>query len=40
MPKTFDSESALVDYAAATPGTIGYVGKDTEHEKVKSLTIK
>jgi hypothetical protein len=40
MPKTFDSESALVDYVAATPGTIGYVAKGTEHEKVKTLAIK
>jgi ABC-type phosphate transport system substrate-binding protein len=40
MPKTFDSESALVDYVAATPGAIGYVGKGTEHEKVKTLAIK
>lgn len=40
MPKTFDSESALVDYVAATPGAIGYVDKGTEHGKVKTLTIK
>src|SRR5579864_6138996 len=25
MPKTFDTEAALVDYVAATPGAIGYV---------------
>jgi len=40
MPKTFDSESALVDYVAATPGAIGYVGKGTDHDKVKTLSIK
>jgi len=40
MPKTFDSESAMVDYVAATPGAIGYVSKGTEHEKVKTLAIK
>jgi hypothetical protein len=40
MPKTFDSEMALIDYVAATPGAIGYVGKGTEHEKVKTLAIK
>ncbi len=40
MPKTFDSESALVDYVAATPGEIGYVGKGTDHDKVKTLSIK
>jgi len=40
MPKSFDSESAMVDYVAATPGAIGYVGKGTEHDKVKTLAIK
>ena len=40
MPKAFDSEAAMVDYVAATPGAIGYVGKATEHDKVKTLTIK
>jgi hypothetical protein len=40
MPKTFDTETALVDYVAATPGAIGYVGKGTEHDKVKTLAIK
>lgn len=40
MPKTVDSEAAMVDYIAATPGAIGYVAKATEHEKVKTLAIK
>ena len=40
MPKTLDSESAMVDYIAATPGAIGYVGKETAHDKVKTLTVK
>jgi ABC-type phosphate transport system substrate-binding protein len=40
MPKTVDSEAAMVDYVAATPGAIGYVGKGTEHDKVKTLAIK
>jgi ABC-type phosphate transport system substrate-binding protein len=40
MPKTVDSEAAMVDYVAATPGAIGYVGKDTAHDKVKTLAIK
>jgi ABC-type phosphate transport system substrate-binding protein len=40
MPKMFDTEAALVDYVAATPGAIGYVGKGTEHEKVKTLAVK
>lgn len=40
MPKSFDTESAEVDYVAATPGAIGYIGKETPHEKVKTLAIK
>jgi ABC-type phosphate transport system substrate-binding protein len=40
MPKTVDSEAAMVDYVAATPGAIGYVGKDVAHDKVKTLAIK
>ncbi len=40
MPKTFDSEAAMVEYVASTPGAIGYVSKETGHEKVKTLSIK
>ena len=40
MPKVFDTEAALVDYVASTPGAIGYVSKATEHGKVKTLAIK
>ena len=40
MPKTVDSEAAMVDYVAATPGAIGYVSKATEHDKVKVLAVK
>lgn len=40
MPKTFDTEAALVDYVAATPGAIGYVGKDAANDKVKTLEVK
>ena len=40
MPKTFDSDAALVDYVAATPGAIGYVAKGGESDKVKVLSIK
>jgi ABC-type phosphate transport system substrate-binding protein len=40
MPKTVDSEAAMVDYVAATPGTIGYVAKGAASDKVKTLTVK
>jgi ABC-type phosphate transport system substrate-binding protein len=40
MPKTIDSEAALVNYIAVTPGAIGYVSKSTAHDKVKTLAVK
>jgi ABC-type phosphate transport system substrate-binding protein len=40
MPKAFDSEAAIVEYVAATPGAIGYVSKTTAHDKVKTLSVR
>lgn len=40
MPKMLDTEAALLDYVATTPGTIGYVGKGADRAKVKTLEIK
>jgi hypothetical protein len=40
MPKMFDSEVALVDYVAATPGAIGYVSKGTDVGKAKTLAVR
>jgi len=40
MPKTFDSEAALVDYVAATPGAIGYVSKGTDVGRAKTLAVR
>jgi ABC-type phosphate transport system substrate-binding protein len=40
MPKTFDTDAALLDYVAATPGAIGYVSKDAATDKVKTLAVK
>jgi len=40
MPKMFDSEAALVDYVAATPGAIGYVSKATDVGKAKTLAVR
>ena len=40
MPKTLDSEAAVVDYVAHTPGAIGYIGKFAAHEGVKVLTVQ
>ena len=40
MPQTLDSEAAMVDFVARTPGAIGYVGRSTTHEGVKVLTVR
>lgn len=40
MPKMFDSEAALVDYVAATPGAIGYVSKGMDVGKAKTLAVR
>jgi ABC-type phosphate transport system substrate-binding protein len=39
MPKEFDSEAAVVEYVAHTPGAIGYVRAATPHEGVKVLEL-
>jgi ABC-type phosphate transport system substrate-binding protein len=40
MPKTLDSEAAVVDYIAHTPGAIGYIGRTTPHDGVKILAVR
>jgi ABC-type phosphate transport system substrate-binding protein len=40
MPRTLDSEAAVVDYVAHNPGAIGYIAKTTPHEGVKTLSVK
>jgi ABC-type phosphate transport system substrate-binding protein len=37
MPRAFDSESALIEYVAATPGALGYVSRISPQDKVKCL---
>jgi hypothetical protein len=37
MPKTFDSEAALIEYVAATPGALGYVSRILPQDNVKTL---
>jgi hypothetical protein len=37
MPKAFDSESALIEYVAATPGAVGYVSRILSQNRVKLL---
>ena len=40
MPRSFDTEAALLEYVARVQGAIGYVGSSTEPGKAKSLTVK
>lgn len=40
MPRQLDSDAAMVQYIAHTPGTIGYIGRNSAHEGVKVLTVK
>jgi hypothetical protein len=37
MPKAFDSESALIEYVAATPGAVGYASRIPSQDEVKVL---
>jgi ABC-type phosphate transport system substrate-binding protein len=37
MPKAFDSESALIEYVADTPGAVGYVSRISQQDRVKLL---
>ena len=41
MPKTFDSEAALIEYVAVTPGALGYVSRISPqgHDNVKCLPV-
>jgi ABC-type phosphate transport system substrate-binding protein len=40
MPKSVDTDVAMVEYVANTPGAVGYIAKATPHEGVKVLAIK
>jgi hypothetical protein len=40
MPKSLDSEAAVVEYVAHNAGAIGYIGKATPHEGVKVLAVR
>jgi len=40
MPKSLDSEAAVVEYVAHNAGAIGYISKATSHEGVKVLAVR
>jgi len=40
MPRSLDSEAAVVDYVAHNAGAIGYISSATPHEGVKVLSVR
>jgi ABC-type phosphate transport system substrate-binding protein len=40
MPKTVESDAAMVEYVAHNPGAIGYIAKAAPHEGVKVLEVR
>lgn len=40
MPKSLDTDAAVVEFVARTPGAIGYIAKTAPHEGVKVLAGK
>jgi ABC-type phosphate transport system substrate-binding protein len=40
MPRTLESDAAVVEYVAHTAGAIGYIGETTPHEGVKILVVR
>jgi ABC-type phosphate transport system substrate-binding protein len=40
MPKSLDSEAAVVEYVAHNSGAIGYISKSTPHEGIKVLSVR
>ena len=40
MPKSLDTDAAVVAYIAQTPGAIGYIAKASPHEGVKVISAK
>ena len=40
MPKSLDTDTAVVEFVAHNAGAIGYIGKSTAHEGVKVLAVR
>jgi ABC-type phosphate transport system substrate-binding protein len=40
MPKSLDSDAAVVDFVGHNPGAIGYISKTAPHEGVKVLAVQ
>jgi ABC-type phosphate transport system substrate-binding protein len=40
MPKSLDTDAAVIEFVAHNPGAIGYIGKATPHDGVKVLAVR
>jgi ABC-type phosphate transport system substrate-binding protein len=40
MPKSVDSDAAMIEFVAHNAGAIGYIAKSSPHEGVKVLSVK
>jgi ABC-type phosphate transport system substrate-binding protein len=40
MPKSLNSDAAVVEYVAHNPGAIGYIGRSSPHEGVKVIAVR
>jgi ABC-type phosphate transport system substrate-binding protein len=40
LPRTLNSDAAVVEYVAHTAGAIGYISKTSPHEGVKTLIVR
>jgi ABC-type phosphate transport system substrate-binding protein len=40
LPKTLDSDAAVVEYVLRTPGAVGYIGSSSPHDGVKTLRVR
>ena len=40
MPKSLESDAAVVEYVAHNAGAVGYIGKATPHDGVKVLAVR
>jgi hypothetical protein len=40
MPKSVETDAAMVEFVAHTPGAVGYIPKSAPHDGVKVLAIK
>ncbi len=40
MPKTLDSDAAVVEYVAGNAGAVGYISKASPHEGVKVIAVQ